>query len=225
MINSSDAPETVRPPSTQSGSADQGLRNDDGVVILARHGRTELNAGGLLRGHLDPALDAVGEAEVRALGLAVAHVLAGRPVVRIVSSPLRRAIQTASAIAAALSAAPAVQAAQGLMDRDYSRWAGHSREEVEAQFGTVDAADGVEAAPAVTERARTVLDAQVPVLASGAVVLVAHDAVNRLLLASLDPSLGPADELGQSTACWNLLSYRDDTWRVDQIDRRPSIRD
>ena len=29
-------------------------------IYLARHGRTRLNAAGVLRGHLDPGLDAVG---------------------------------------------------------------------------------------------------------------------------------------------------------------------
>jgi len=218
-------PEAVRSPSTRPSSIHQGSLNDDGLVVLARHGRTELNAAGLLRGHLDPALDSVGETEVLALGRAVAQTLAGRPVVRIVCSPLRRAIQTASAIAAALPEPPVVQAAQGLIDRDYGHWAGHSREEVQARFGSVDAADGVESAIAVTERARAALDAQLPLLASGALVLVAHDAVNRLLLASLDPGLGPADEIGQSTACWNLLSYRDHTWQVDRVDQKVWVPD
>jgi broad specificity phosphatase PhoE len=193
------------------------------VAILVRHGRTELNAGGLLRGHLDPVLDSVGEAEVRALGRTVAHLLVGSRVVRIASSPLRRATQTASAIAAALPGTPAVQTVPGLMDRDYGRWAGHSRAEVEEQFGSIDAADGVEAASDVIERARSALDAQVPLLASGPVVLVAHDAVNRLLLASLDPDLEPADSIGQGTACWNLLSYREGGWYVDRINQRPVI--
>lgn len=62
-----------------------------------------------------------------------------------------------------------------------------------------------------------------PLLAAGAVVLVAHDAVNRLLLASLDPSLGPADEIGQSTACWNLLTNRDGTWHVERVDQKPPV--
>lgn len=189
-------------------------------VVLARHGQTELNAGGLLRGHLNPALDAVGEAEAVALGRAVAHLLGERRVAKIASSPLRRAVQTATAIGVSLPAAPAVQIAEGLMDRDYGRWAGHSRIDVERRFGSLDAADGVEAPADVAERARYVLDAQVPLLTSGPVVLVAHDAVNRLLLASLDPSLGPADTIGQDTACWNLLSYHHDSWHVELVNQK-----
>ena len=51
--------------------------------------------------------------------------------------------------------------------------------------------------------------------------LVAHDAVNRLVLSSLDPSLGPADDIGQGITCWNLLSYRNGSWRVERINHEP----
>ena len=66
-----------------------------GQLLLVRHGQTPLNADGRLRGHLDPDLDAVGLAEVTAL----ARALAPMRLVRILSSPLRRAMATAEAIA------------------------------------------------------------------------------------------------------------------------------
>jgi hypothetical protein len=67
------------------------------VVYLVRHGRTALNAGGLLRGRSDPALDEVGCGEAAALGGLLRDVeLAG-----VVTSPLLRARQTAEAIAVA----------------------------------------------------------------------------------------------------------------------------
>lgn len=191
---------------------------DEPIVVLARHGETVLNANGVLRGHLDPPLDEAGLAEVAALGAAIAALLAPRRLVRIVASPLRRAVQTAQAIAARTSAP--VELAPGLIDRDYGRWAGQSLEAVIAKFGSLAAAEGVEAADAVAARALAVLDAQRPVVEGGAVVLVAHDAVNRLLLASLDPSLGPADEIGQRTACWNVLAFHDGAWQVRSVDQK-----
>lgn len=198
---------------------DSGDGDDAGWLVLARHGQTGLNASGVLRGHLDPPLDDVGESEAAALGDALVSWLAGRPVVALRSSPLRRAVQTAEAIAAALPAPPPVESEPGLIDRDYGRWAGHRLGEVEAECGSVDQADGVEGAGAVRDRARAVLDAQIPLLATGPVVLVAHDVVNRLLLTSLDPSLGPADNLPQRTACWNLLRHLDGVWSVQLIDQ------
>jgi broad specificity phosphatase PhoE len=72
------------------------------VLIVVRHGRTELNASGRLLGRLDPPLDEVGERQAAA----VAALLARPPhhdgrVTRVVSSPLLRARATAAAIAGA----------------------------------------------------------------------------------------------------------------------------
>jgi broad specificity phosphatase PhoE len=68
--------------------------------MVVRHGRTAHNASGLLLGRLDPDLDALGERQAAA----VADTLAGMGVERVVASPLRRARQTAEAIAAATGA-------------------------------------------------------------------------------------------------------------------------
>ena len=61
------------------------------MLYLVRHGRTEANASGLLLGRSDPALDVLGERQAAAVGSAIG------PVDRVVSSPLRRAVQTAEA--------------------------------------------------------------------------------------------------------------------------------
>ena len=67
-------------------------------INLVRHGRTDLNARGLLLGRLDPALDAEGVAQAEAVAALVARWGAKR----IVSSPLRRCRDTAAAISAAM---------------------------------------------------------------------------------------------------------------------------
>ncbi|HAT16741.1 MAG TPA: histidine phosphatase family protein, partial [Gemmatimonadetes bacterium] len=61
------------------------------MLYLVRHGRTEANASGLFLGRSDLALDGVGERQAAAVGSAIG------PVDRVVSSPLRRAVQTAEA--------------------------------------------------------------------------------------------------------------------------------
>lgn len=64
------------------------------MLILVRHGRTPANAAGLLQGRLDQDLDELG----RAQAAAVADFVAERWTVdAVVSSPLRRAVQTAEA--------------------------------------------------------------------------------------------------------------------------------
>lgn len=59
-------------------------------LILARHGETEWSRLGQHTGRTDVPLTATGEAQARRLGAA----LAGRSFARVVSSPLRRALDT-----------------------------------------------------------------------------------------------------------------------------------
>ncbi len=63
------------------------------MLIIARHGRTEANASGLLLGRrLDPGLDELGRQQAVALAAAVEGAA------RVVCSPLRRTRETAAAL-------------------------------------------------------------------------------------------------------------------------------
>ena len=187
-------------------------------MYLVRHGQTALNAAGVLRGRLDPPLDDVGNREAAALGA----LFAGVPIDLVVASPLRRAVETATAIAAACGAP--VETDILLVDRDYGTFAGQSRGAVEARFGALDDAPGVEPASAVAARALHGLEAIVTKIGSGRAVAVAHDAVNRQLLAEL--ANGPlaasgVDAIPQRTGCWNRLERLDQRWTVQVIDAIP----
>ncbi len=61
------------------------------MLVLVRHGETDVNAAGLVLGRADPPLSPRGRQQATAL----AAVLGDRP--RVVSSPLRRAAETAAA--------------------------------------------------------------------------------------------------------------------------------
>jgi broad specificity phosphatase PhoE len=61
------------------------------MLLIVRHGRTDHNASGLLLGRIDPPLDDLGRRQASALAASVG------PVDRVISSPLRRARETASA--------------------------------------------------------------------------------------------------------------------------------
>jgi alpha-ribazole phosphatase len=65
------------------------------VLILVRHGRTPANAEGLLQGRLDQDLDEHGRAQAVAVA---AYLQRECDVAAVVSSPLRRAVQTAEAL-------------------------------------------------------------------------------------------------------------------------------
>ncbi len=60
------------------------------VLYLVRHGRTTLNAQGLLQGRLDPSLDEVGHLQAAAMAERIGEVD------EVISSPLERATQTAA---------------------------------------------------------------------------------------------------------------------------------
>ena len=62
------------------------------MLILARHGRTEANARGLLQGRMDLPLDDVGREQARRIASAL------QSVDTVICSPLRRAIETAEAL-------------------------------------------------------------------------------------------------------------------------------
>jgi broad specificity phosphatase PhoE len=184
-------------------------------VFLVRHGRTPLNADGRLRGHLNPSLDEVGRIEVTAL----ADTLAGQHIVKVVTSPLRRALQTAEAIAGATGAPTAANA--GLVDRDYGEWAGELEAEVVEQWGSVNAAPGVESIVSVRRRSRAVLEAQLALLEQGNVVLVSHDAVLQVLLGDLGASLTDGGS-HLRTASWSLISRKRHLWTVEMVDQPPA---
>jgi broad specificity phosphatase PhoE len=61
------------------------------VLVLVRHGRTDVNARGLLQGRMDPPLDELGMVQAAEVAKAIE-----RPD-RVISSPLLRARQTAEA--------------------------------------------------------------------------------------------------------------------------------
>jgi alpha-ribazole phosphatase len=65
------------------------------MLILVRHGRTAANAAGLLQGRLDQPLDEVGERQAVAVADLVRSTVG--QVDEVISSPLRRARQTAEA--------------------------------------------------------------------------------------------------------------------------------
>lgn len=181
-----------------------------GAVIIVRHGRTALNAAGRLRGHLDPELDATGRREV----IHLARRLAACNIRQIISSPLKRAQQTATALDQMHHVG--IRIDKRLIDRDYDEHAGSVRSDLVARWGTVDAAPGVESVEDLVGRTAAVLEDLQTELDDGVAVLVGHDAVNQALLAWL----GVPGQLTQHTACWNLVLYGDGGWTVAAIDQR-----
>jgi broad specificity phosphatase PhoE len=186
------------------------------IVYLARHGQTPLNVAGRLRGRMDPVLDEAGERQAEMLG----EALGGRVPAAVVSSPLRRAVQTAQPIAH--RARVALETDERLIDRDYGRWAGSSRRSVEKKFGSLDSAPGVEPATEVRSRASDALvDLQSRV--QGVAVVVTHDAVLQAVLAWIRPDLEQS-EIEVPTGSFTTLECRGGSWSVVGVGELPTTR-
>jgi broad specificity phosphatase PhoE len=188
------------------------------AVYLCRHGETDLNAGGRLRGRSDPDLNDAGRQQAQALAMSL------RPTgpLAILASPLRRARQTAQAIAAACRLTAEVS--DDLLDRDYGPQNGRLVDEVKTAWGSVDNAPGVEPRESVLARAQSALVTATVRAVNGPVVLVSHDAVNSALLASLDPRRWPdPSAVPQPTGCLNLLQRDSGRWVVVIAGLRPGV--
>jgi probable phosphoglycerate mutase len=179
-------------------------------VILVRHGRTALNAAGQLRGLADPELDEVGVTQAAATAAALSTL----GIARVLSSPLKRAVHTAAVIAEASGVGHETDPA--FNDRDYGPWTGHLKSDVVAQWGSVDAAPGVEDTAVVMARVRPALDQLAAGSDRGPIVVVSHDAVIRPLLSAIQPGIEPEVENGS----WAELAHTDDGWTIVSFDNR-----
>ncbi len=94
-------------------------------LVVVRHGRTAANAAGLLLGRLDVELDALGRRQAEALAAAV--LASSGPISAVVSSPLQRAVETASALGLP------VHVDDRFVEVDYGEWDGLPLSEVPAE--------------------------------------------------------------------------------------------
>ena len=155
------------------------------TVYLARHGETVWNAEGRYQGRLDSPLTDTGRAQARS----TAETLGGRGVERLLCSPLGRARTTAAVVESAIGVAAEIDA--DLAESDIGRWEGLTRAEVEAAYPGELARreqDRLEYRPPGGEsfadmlvRARAVAGR----LDGRTTLIVAHSAINRVLVAAL----------------------------------------
>lgn len=138
------------------------------MLYLIRHGQTAENARGLLLGRKDPALSALGRRQAQAL----ARVVPARA--RVVSSPLRRARETAQAFNRA------VEVDERWIELDYGRLDGCRPEEINAETWSRWRADpsyvpaGGEALSTVGARVREACEELVHDATEGDVLVVSH---------------------------------------------------
>ena len=190
-------------------------------ILLARHGETPWNAEGRYQGQEDIALSPVGEAQARALGERLRDV----HIDRAVASPLKRAFRTAE-LALGEARRDLLATDPGLMEIAHGEWEGLLASEIRARDG--ERLHAWRHAPHEVlmpqgESLQHVLDRAWPALRHATdglrdddtLLVVAHDAVNRVLLCQiLGIPLAKLWGFRQAPTTLNLLEGQD----IDHLD-------
>ncbi len=169
-------------------------------IILARHGDTDWNTGEIFRGLADVGLSEAGKKQAELLG----EYLSGEKIDFIYSGPLRRAVQTAEAIAGHHKLD--VHVVQNLIDINYGEWQGVSLADVRKLYPDtyqdwLDTPEqvripGGESLEDVRSRALPFLEDAVMRCEEGKLVMVSHRVVNKVIICAL---------LGLDNSCfWNV---------------------
>jgi len=187
-------------------------------LFLVRHGATEANESRpyVLQGrYMDLTLSEAGQQQAESVG----RFLSGFAIRRVFSSPLRRAIETAKAIAKPHGLT--IQTLDALTECDVGRWEGKDwdsimRDDPEAyqRFRDDPATHpyvGGETYADVLTRVRPALKHLLDRHAGETIVVVAHNVVNRVFLSELlGVELRRASQIPQTNACVNIIRQRGD---------------
>lgn len=181
-------------------------------IYLARHGETEWNRETIFRGSKDIELNENGIRQAEALAGAISEVEFSA----VYSSPLSRARKTAQLSAAAHKLDLSID--QNLCDICYGDWEGKTLQQVQAQYG--DLYSLWENQPqlvtfprggsltAVQQNAARFLENALERHDSETILVVAHRAVNKVMLCHLLGLDGAwFFRIRQDTACYNVFDY------------------
>lgn len=180
-------------------------------TLLLRHGQTPLSVEKRFSGVGDPELTELG----RAQAAAAAVRLAGSGATAVISSPLRRARQTAALAAAALGVE--VEVEEGLRETDFGDWEGYTFGEIgrkwpdELQAWLADHAvrpPHGESFAETTERVRQARDRVLAAHAGQTVVLVSHvSPIKTLLRLALDAPPSALYRMHLDLACLSEVHW------------------
>jgi len=154
------------------------------LLYLVRHGETDWNAQRRIQGATDIPLNDRG----RAQAAHAADLLARRGWDAVISSPLSRAYETASIIAARVGL-PEPETDPRLVERNYGEAEGLTIEEVDERFPGGAEPPGRERPEAVAARAMAALVDIAEAHPEQAVIVVAHGGLIRQVLNTVEPEV------------------------------------
>jgi len=177
-------------------------------IILVRHGRTALNAAGLLQGRVDEPVDAVGEAQAAAVATRLAAEV--EPVA-VITSPLSRARRTGEILCAAAGwASVPVSVDDRWIELDYGIYDRCPAGEVPADVwhgwrtDPTFRPDGGECFGDLDRRVRDACEDLATRAAGGDVVVVSHVSPIKAAVAwalGADPGVAHRSRLDQAAVC------------------------
>lgn len=147
--------------------------------FLVRHGETDWNLAGRIQGATDIPLNDTGRTQAKATGVK----MQGRKWDIIVSSPLSRALETASIIAAQIGM-PEPTPVMDIVERNYGEAEGMTGPELEAFYPNETPVPGRESRPEVQVRVLAAMHRLAKEYPGKNVVVVAHGGVIRAVLQS-----------------------------------------
>ena len=192
-------------------------------LVLVRHGITDWNREGRFQGHLDPPLSDVGRRQAVLAGERIAADPRLRPD-RILSSSLRRAAETAGAIAAATGVA--VETDGRLIEIGQGEWEGRTHAEIArtdaTRYELWRTTDGLPPGGETIESTLERLEAAVGDLGddAGTVAVVSHGGTIRVLARlllelsgtrawAMDVDNASVSVVERSDGAWHLTRWND----------------
>jgi probable phosphoglycerate mutase len=185
---------------------------DPTTTILLRHGDTRLSPEHRFSGQRDLPLSASGTRQAKA---AACRLAAGTPIDAVVSSPLRRAVDTAAIAAAELGLTPAVD--DDLRETDFGEWEGFTLAEIQQRWPAAVALwrhdpeqppPGGESFADVAQRVTRARDRLLRDYSGQTVLVVSHISPIKILLCrALGVPLGTVYRLYLGSACISRIQW------------------
>ncbi len=212
-----------------------------GNLILVRHASTDaIRSGRNLGQGADPPLTAEGLRSADRLGSVIARELSelGAADTRLLASPALRCRETADGIRSHLADPPPTEPEADLLEINYGAWEGLTAEQCATRDPGLRAAweadpfhtsaPGGESGADVAARAFPILDAArgwVSADPARAVIVVAHNHVNRLWLTALLglPMTDYRRRISQDPGCYSVLGFDGDAPLVRRINAMAAV--
>lgn len=189
------------------------------LLYLVRHGETDWNLARRIQGSTDVPLNDTGREQARATG----RLLARRHWDAVITSPLSRAFETGSIIAAELGL-PTPSTDADLVERQYGQAEGLDYRQMSEHFPDDAPVPGRESREEVIDRVLPALVAIAQAHEDEAVLVVSHGGVIRSVLAAVDPdnehpaiTNGSIHSFGFADGAFALIAFDDP---IDELSER-----